>query len=264
MTGLAELAGPAGKRGCSRTARWRGWCRVAARGPWRRRRAGWPGMWRRGRSLAWRMWRGRWRRRGRCSSTAPWSWGIAGRTWRRGWPRWRPVSPRPESSSGVATGRLRQGRVVFVFPGQGGQWAGMGRDLAVSCPVFAARLAACGRALGRYVDWDLEQVLAARGAAGPGRCGAAGVVGGDGVAGRGLAGRRRGPGRGGGPFPGRDRRGHGRGHPHRAGRGHGRGAAQPGAGRPVRPGRHGLGRRARRCSPGRGSPPGESGWRWRR
>ena len=53
------------------------------------------------------------------------------------------------------------GRVVFVFPGQGGQWAGMGRDLAVSCPVFAARLAECGLALAPYVDWDLEEVLAA-------------------------------------------------------------------------------------------------------
>ena len=62
--------------------------------------------------------------------------------------------------SGVAIGTPAPGKVVFVFPGQGGQWAGMGRDLAVSCPVFAARLAACGRALGRYVDWDLEQVLA--------------------------------------------------------------------------------------------------------
>ena len=38
----------------------------------------------------------------------------------------------------------------------------MGRDLAVSCPVFAARLAECSRALAPYVDWDLEQVLARR------------------------------------------------------------------------------------------------------
>ena len=52
------------------------------------------------------------------------------------------------------------GRVVFVFPGQGGQWAGMGRDLAAASPVFAGRLAECGRALAPYVDWDLGQVLA--------------------------------------------------------------------------------------------------------
>src|SRR5450755_4121236 len=69
-----------------------------------------------------------------------------------------------EPAAGVVTGTTPTagdaGPVVFVFPGQGGQWAGMGRELAAACPVFAARLAQCGRALARYVDWDLEQVLA--------------------------------------------------------------------------------------------------------
>nr|WP_062339551.1 type I polyketide synthase [Herbidospora sakaeratensis] len=52
------------------------------------------------------------------------------------------------------------GRVVFVFPGQGSQWAGMGRDLAAASPVFAARLAECERALSPHVDWSLTEVLA--------------------------------------------------------------------------------------------------------
>ena len=65
-------------------------------------------------------------------------------------------------AAGVVTGAASgsPGKTVFVFPGQGGQWAGMGRDLAASSPVFAARLAECGRALAEYVDWDLDEVLA--------------------------------------------------------------------------------------------------------
>jgi candicidin polyketide synthase FscB len=69
-----------------------------------------------------------------------------------------------EPAAGVVTGSVPPGggagRVVLVFPGQGGQWAGMGRELAASSPVFAARLAECGRALAPYVDWSLDDVLA--------------------------------------------------------------------------------------------------------
>src|ERR1700733_11932954 len=41
----------------------------------------------------------------------------------------------------------------------------MGRELAAVSPVFAARLAECGRALARWVDWDLDEVLAGAGGA---------------------------------------------------------------------------------------------------
>ncbi|GAB3740444.1 hypothetical protein GCM10027598_70200 [Amycolatopsis oliviviridis] len=51
------------------------------------------------------------------------------------------------------------GRVVFVFPGQGSQWAGMGLALYESSPVFAARLDECAQALSSFVDWSLLDVL---------------------------------------------------------------------------------------------------------
>ncbi|HEV2639821.1 MAG TPA: SDR family NAD(P)-dependent oxidoreductase [Actinocrinis sp.] len=68
-------------------------------------------------------------------------------------------------SSGVVTGPAapsgeHKRRVVFVFPGQGSQWLGMGRGLAAQSPVFAARLAECEQALSPYLDWNLRDVLA--------------------------------------------------------------------------------------------------------
>ncbi|GAA2024658.1 type I polyketide synthase [Polymorphospora rubra] len=51
------------------------------------------------------------------------------------------------------------GRVVFVFPGQGGQWPGMGLELLEQSPVFAERMAACDAALRPYLDWSLTDVL---------------------------------------------------------------------------------------------------------
>ena len=65
-----------------------------------------------------------------------------------------------EPAPGLVTATAAAGRrVVFVFPGQGAQWRGMGADLLDAEPVFAASVAACERALAEYVDWTLTDVL---------------------------------------------------------------------------------------------------------
>ena len=51
------------------------------------------------------------------------------------------------------------GRTVFVFPGQGGQWLGMGVALLESSPVFAEQMRACEQVLAEHVDWSLLGVL---------------------------------------------------------------------------------------------------------
>jgi acyl transferase domain-containing protein/acyl carrier protein len=51
------------------------------------------------------------------------------------------------------------GRTVFVFPGQGAQWVGMGARLIEESPEFAAAIADCATALAEHVDWSLLDVL---------------------------------------------------------------------------------------------------------
>jgi polyketide synthase 12 len=65
-----------------------------------------------------------------------------------------------DEAPGVARGHAAPaGRNVFVFPGQGSQWVGMGIELLDSSPVFAAELQACADALAEFVDWSLIDVL---------------------------------------------------------------------------------------------------------
>ncbi|WP_435613094.1 type I polyketide synthase [Streptomyces sp. bgisy159] len=51
------------------------------------------------------------------------------------------------------------GPVVFVFPGQGSQWLGMGRRLYTESREFARGIDACARALAPWVDWSLVDVV---------------------------------------------------------------------------------------------------------
>ncbi|MCG8915897.1 acyltransferase domain-containing protein [Actinokineospora sp. PR83] len=67
---------------------------------------------------------------------------------------------RGEDAAGVVTGSAGAlGKVVWVFPGQGTQWVGMGRELLEFSPVFAQRVAECAVALEPWVGWSLVEVL---------------------------------------------------------------------------------------------------------
>nr|MDQ3281406.1 SDR family NAD(P)-dependent oxidoreductase [Acidobacteriota bacterium] len=50
-------------------------------------------------------------------------------------------------------------KAVFVFPGQGGQWNGMGRELFESEPLFRETIGRCDAAFRAYVDWSLADAI---------------------------------------------------------------------------------------------------------
>jgi acyl transferase domain-containing protein/surfactin synthase thioesterase subunit len=52
-------------------------------------------------------------------------------------------------------------KVVFVFPGQGAQWLGMGRDLIQKEQAFREMMEACEAAFRPYTDWSLLEQLGA-------------------------------------------------------------------------------------------------------
>ncbi|MFJ8747719.1 acyltransferase domain-containing protein, partial [Embleya sp. NPDC127516] len=66
-----------------------------------------------------------------------------------------------EPSARVVAGTVpaHSGGTVFVFPGQGSQWVGMGVGLMRTSPVFAEHLGACAAALEPFTGWNLVDVL---------------------------------------------------------------------------------------------------------
>ncbi|AKT40597.1 type I polyketide synthase [Chondromyces crocatus] len=72
------------------------------------------------------------------------------------------TASRGETPAGGARGRVelrRRPEVIFVFPGQGSQWAGMGRQLLAEEPVFREALEASDRAVRAEAGWSLLQTL---------------------------------------------------------------------------------------------------------
>ncbi|MFJ9041511.1 type I polyketide synthase [Streptomyces sp. NPDC102406] len=69
------------------------------------------------------------------------------------------LSEGTESPAVVRGSAGKLGGVAFVFPGQGSQWAGMGRELYEAFPVFARSVDACAEALSEWVDWSLLDVI---------------------------------------------------------------------------------------------------------
>ncbi|MFI0901867.1 SDR family NAD(P)-dependent oxidoreductase [Streptomyces sp. NPDC020983] len=59
----------------------------------------------------------------------------------------------------VVTGVPGTGATVFVFPGQGSQWAGMALELAAASPEFAGHFRRCCEAVERHTDYTVEAVL---------------------------------------------------------------------------------------------------------
>ncbi|TGB07539.1 SDR family NAD(P)-dependent oxidoreductase [Streptomyces palmae] len=71
-----------------------------------------------------------------------------------------PTGPRAAGSAAVTTGTAaEQGRVAFVFGGQGSQWPAMAADLLDRSAVFAAAIGECQDALAPHTDWSLLDVL---------------------------------------------------------------------------------------------------------
>ncbi|MFI9387615.1 SDR family NAD(P)-dependent oxidoreductase [Kutzneria sp. NPDC052558] len=65
-----------------------------------------------------------------------------------------------QAAAGDLAGRVAgAGRVAFVFPGQGSQWVGMGRQLWESVPAFRDSIRRTDHALAEFVDWSVADVL---------------------------------------------------------------------------------------------------------
>jgi acyl transferase domain-containing protein len=74
---------------------------------------------------------------------------------------WIAKQEQPGARSGKRLAEEKR-RAVFVFPGQGGQWLGMGRTLLRDEPAFQKALARCEEAIRKYTGWSVTERLTAK------------------------------------------------------------------------------------------------------
>jgi acyl transferase domain-containing protein/acyl-CoA synthetase (AMP-forming)/AMP-acid ligase II/acyl carrier protein len=71
---------------------------------------------------------------------------------------------RGEARPGLSSGRKPPSgrrKIAFVFPGQGSQWIGMGRELLSEEPAFRVALEGCDEAIRQETGWSLLEALVA-------------------------------------------------------------------------------------------------------
>ncbi|MEV5538177.1 type I polyketide synthase [Saccharopolyspora shandongensis] len=71
----------------------------------------------------------------------------------------RALAAGQQTPAAVTRSAVDSGGAVLVFPGQGSQWIGMGRQLLESSPVFADWIGECEHAFAPYLGYDLTAVL---------------------------------------------------------------------------------------------------------
>ncbi|WP_395298373.1 acyltransferase domain-containing protein [Kitasatospora hibisci] len=65
----------------------------------------------------------------------------------------------PTAGAAIAHAGYTPRRTAFIFPGQGSQWLGMGRDLLASNPTFRNAITACDQAIHAELGWSLTTLL---------------------------------------------------------------------------------------------------------